>query len=99
VRLRRTHKPNSGDAYADVEASASKQPPRADFDEGLRGINCRPLGLTAMPGRMVPSSLVIANEYYLPALPKFKTLLCARPDQESKAALETRQQLKSLFFS
>jgi DNA-binding transcriptional LysR family regulator len=57
------------------------------------------LGLTAMPSRMVPASLVIAKEYYLPALPKFKTLLCARPDQESKAGLETRQQLKSLFFS
>jgi hypothetical protein len=35
---------------------------------------------------------------WLPALPKFKTLLCARRNQQSKAALETRQRLKSLFF-
>jgi hypothetical protein len=48
---------------------------------------------------MVPPPLVVANESYLPALPKFKTLLRARPDLESKVALQTRRQLKSLFFS
>jgi hypothetical protein len=38
-----------------------------------------------MPSRMVPPSLVVANEYYLPALPKFKTLLCARPTWNRKS--------------
>lgn len=56
------------------------------------------IGLTAVPSRMVPSTLVVANEYYLPPLPRFKALLYQRPDVESAVATAVRTQLASLFF-
>jgi DNA-binding transcriptional LysR family regulator len=82
---------NRGLAFRIVLNSSDHHAKEAAVEAGL--------GLTAVPSRIVPASLVVANEYYLPTLPKLKMLLCARPDQESKLALETLQQLKSLFFN
>jgi DNA-binding transcriptional LysR family regulator len=55
------------------------------------------IGLTAIPGSMVPSSLVRAKEYYLPALPTIKALLCSRSKLTDKTS-ELLQQLSKLFF-
>ena len=53
----------------------------------------------AMPSRMIPDSLVRAKEYYLPDLPKIKTLLCIRPGLRSSRLLDVKNQLCSLFLS
>jgi DNA-binding transcriptional LysR family regulator len=55
------------------------------------------LGLTAIPASMIPASLVRANEYYLPALPPIKALLCSRSHLTDRAA-ELLKQLSTLFF-
>jgi DNA-binding transcriptional LysR family regulator len=55
------------------------------------------IGLTAIPGSMVPSSLIRAKEYYLPALPTIKALLCSRSKPTDKTS-ELLQQLSKLFF-
>ena len=54
------------------------------------------IGLTVLPKRLVPSSLMIANEYYLPTCGTPRILLCARNDGGTKSAklLET---LRSRF--
>jgi DNA-binding transcriptional LysR family regulator len=57
------------------------------------------VGLTAMPSRMVPPSLVWAKEYYLPDLPTIKTLLCIRPGVQSARILDVKNQLSSLFLN
>jgi len=38
------------------------------------------IGLAAFPKRLTPSSLIQANEYYLPQLPTVRAQLCARRD-------------------
>lgn len=42
------------------------------------------IGLTVLPKRLVPSSLMIANEYYLPTPGVPRMLLCARGDGGTK---------------
>src|ERR1700748_2076574 len=49
----------------------------SDFHTRLSAVKAG-IGLTAMPEGMVPADLVKATEYYLPALPPAKALLCAR---------------------
>ncbi len=56
------------------------------------------LGLTAVPGSMVPADLVQAREYYLPELPPIKALLCARLAFETDQAAALKRQLSALFF-
>lgn len=50
------------------------------------------LGLTVLPKRLVPSSLMIANEYYLPTPAIPRILLCTRNDGGTK----TNQLLEAL---
>lgn len=57
------------------------------------------VGLSALPSRMIPSSLVWAKEYYLPDLPTIKTLLCIRPGVQSARILDVKNQLSSLFLN
>jgi len=55
-------------------------------------------GLTAIPERMVPPSLLPAKDYYLPDLPGHKRLLCVRPGLEGSRATALVQRLSTLFF-
>ena len=57
------------------------------------------LGLTAVPGNMVPPSLVRAREYYLPELPAIEALLCARLGLELEQASALLKQLSAMFFN
>lgn len=57
------------------------------------------VGLSALPSRMIPPSLVWAKEYYLPDLPLVKTLLCIRPGLRSSRVLEIKNQLSTLFLN
>jgi DNA-binding transcriptional LysR family regulator len=50
------------------------------------------IGLTVLPKRLVPSSLMIANEYYLPTPAIPHMLLCARSD----GAMKNNQLLEAL---
>ena len=56
------------------------------------------IGLSAIPSSMVPPYLVRAKEYYLPALPAIKTLLCARLGLETDRTTEFVKKLSTLFF-
>jgi DNA-binding transcriptional LysR family regulator len=56
------------------------------------------LGLAVVPESMVPPNLVKAREYYLPALPPIKILLCARLGLETDQALAAAKHLSALFF-
>ena len=56
------------------------------------------IGLAVMPDSMVPSHLVKAKEYYLPALPPIKLLLCAHLGLETDQAQTLMKQLSALFF-
>jgi DNA-binding transcriptional LysR family regulator len=56
------------------------------------------LGLAALPSRLIPSSLIRADEDYLPVLPSVKTLLCARRDLNVQKAKELIERLTALFF-
>lgn len=56
------------------------------------------IGLTAVPTRTVPSDLVVAKEYYLPALPPLRTLLCERLGLEPQRAAPLIEHLSDLFF-
>jgi len=59
------------------------------------------IGLAALPARMIPflSPLVQAKEYYLPALPPVKTLLCARRELETPQAGKLLRQLSARLFT
>jgi DNA-binding transcriptional LysR family regulator len=57
------------------------------------------IGLTAVPGSMVPPTLVRAREYYLPELPPTEALLCARLGLESEQASALLKQLSAMFFN
>jgi DNA-binding transcriptional LysR family regulator len=56
------------------------------------------LGLTSVPARRVPPSLLPAEESYLPALPSIKILLCARLGLETPKASALMRSLSELFF-
>jgi DNA-binding transcriptional LysR family regulator len=56
------------------------------------------IGITAIPRRMIPPSLVWAEEYYLPQLPPIKALLCARSNLESSQSANLLSQMSSRFF-
>lgn len=55
------------------------------------------VGLTAVPENMVPPSLVVAKEYYLPELPPIRALLCARLGLSSDTSMMLLKQLSGLF--
>jgi DNA-binding transcriptional LysR family regulator len=55
------------------------------------------LGLTAIPASMIPASVVQAKEYYLPALPSIKALLCSSSEADEKQTLILKH-LSSMFF-
>jgi DNA-binding transcriptional LysR family regulator len=56
------------------------------------------IGIAAIPRRMIPPSLVWAQEYYLPPLPPIKALLCARANLESRQGNDLLTELSSRFF-
>ena len=55
------------------------------------------LGVTATPASVVPSFLVRAKEYYLPALPTVGVLLCSRSER-TDATSEGLRRLSDLLF-
>ena len=54
--------------------------------------------IAAIPRRMIPPSLVWAQEYYLPQLPPIKALLCARSNLESSQSTKLLGEISSKFF-
>ena len=56
------------------------------------------IGIAAIPRRMIPPSLVWAQEYYLPELPPIKALLCARSNLESSQSRKLLDDISTLFF-
>lgn len=68
-----------------------------DYDSKTSAVEAG-IGLTAVPSRMIPPGLIWAKEYYLPALPTIKALLCIRPGLTSPRILELKNQLSSLFL-
>jgi DNA-binding transcriptional LysR family regulator len=56
------------------------------------------IGIAAIPRRMIPPSLVRAQEYYLPQLPPIKALLCARSNLESSQSANLLSDISKLFF-
>ena len=56
------------------------------------------IGIAAIPRRMIPPSLVWAQEYYLPQLPPIKALLCARSSLESSQSTKLLAEISTLFF-
>ena len=55
------------------------------------------IGITATPASVVPSFLIRAKEYYLPALPTVGVIVCARSDR-TDAASEVLRQLSDLLL-
>lgn len=56
------------------------------------------IGLSALPSRLLPPSLIQAREYYLPELPAIKMLLCIRPGLDSQKAMRMKDQLSARFM-
>lgn len=56
------------------------------------------LGFTAVPESLVPADLVKAREYYLPALPPAKALLCVRLGIEAERGAALIRHLSQTFF-
>jgi DNA-binding transcriptional LysR family regulator len=56
------------------------------------------IGLTAVPARTIPPDLMIAKEYYLPALPPVRALLCERAGLESQRSSVLMKHLSHLLF-
>jgi DNA-binding transcriptional LysR family regulator len=56
------------------------------------------IGISAIPRRMIPSTLVWAQEYYLPQLPPIKALLCARSNLETIQSTDLLNEISSRFF-
>jgi DNA-binding transcriptional LysR family regulator len=79
-----------GIAYRIVFNSADHYAKLAALETGI--------GLSALPGRMIPSSLVHAKEYYLPALPPAKVLLCVRQELDTPQSKELLRRLSDLLF-
>jgi DNA-binding transcriptional LysR family regulator len=57
------------------------------------------LGLSALPARLIPETLVWAREDYLPDLPDLTGLLCVRPSADPERVAGIVQKLSGLFFS
>ena len=68
-----------------------------DFDAKKSAVEAG-LGITAIPQRLLPKSLIHAKEYYLPKLPVMKVVLCVRPESRSKRLAEVQKSLSSVFF-
>jgi DNA-binding transcriptional LysR family regulator len=56
------------------------------------------IGFTAVPESLVPADLVKAKDYYLPALPPAKALLCVRLGVETEKCAALIRQLSDTFF-
>lgn len=56
------------------------------------------IGIAAIPKRMIPPTLVWAQEYYLPHLPSVKALLCARSNLETTQSTDLLNEVSSRFF-
>jgi DNA-binding transcriptional LysR family regulator len=56
------------------------------------------IGIAAIPKRMIPPTLVWAQEYYLPHLPSVKALLCARSNLETTQSTDLLNEISSRFF-
>lgn len=56
------------------------------------------IGIAAIPRRMIPRTLVWAQEYYLPQLPPIKALLCVRSNLETSQSTELIGQISSRYF-
>jgi DNA-binding transcriptional LysR family regulator len=56
------------------------------------------IGVSALPARLIPPSLMQAKEYYLPELRPVKALLCARPEIDAARSARLLELLSSLFF-
>lgn len=56
------------------------------------------IGIAAIPRRMIPESLIWAQDYYLPQLPSVKALLCARSNLDSNQSSQLIGQISSQFF-
>jgi DNA-binding transcriptional LysR family regulator len=69
----------------------------ADFHTRLSAVNAG-IGFMAVPESLVPADLVKAKEYYLPAMPPAKALLCMRPGVESEKAGALIRRLSEMFF-
>ena len=69
----------------------------SDFHTRLTAVKAG-IGLTALPESLVPGDLVRANEYYLPALPPAKALLCVRLGIETEKGAALIQHLSETFF-
>ncbi|HVX75997.1 MAG TPA: LysR family transcriptional regulator [Bradyrhizobium sp.] len=69
----------------------------ADFHTRLTAVNAG-IGFTAVPESLVPADLVKAREYYLPALPPAKALLCVRSGVENEKASGLIRHLSEKFF-
>jgi DNA-binding transcriptional LysR family regulator len=57
------------------------------------------IGVAALPSRVIAPPLVQAKEYYLPALPQVKTLLCVRKDLDMPQSQELLRRLSEVLFS
>lgn len=57
------------------------------------------IGITAIPRRMIPPSLVWAQEYYLPELPPVKALLCVRSNLDTPLSRDLLSEISSHFFT
>jgi DNA-binding transcriptional LysR family regulator len=68
-----------------------------DYHAKLAALECG-IGLSAIPRRMIPPSLIWAQEYYLPQLPSIKALLCARSNLETSQSTELINQISSQCF-
>jgi DNA-binding transcriptional LysR family regulator len=69
----------------------------SDFHTRLGAVKAG-IGLTAVPEGMVPADLVKAKEYYLPALPPAKALLCVRFGIDSEKGAALIRHLSETFF-
>jgi DNA-binding transcriptional LysR family regulator len=56
------------------------------------------IGIAAIPRRMIPPSLVWAQEYYLPQLPPIKALLCARSNLDSSQSTNLLSEISKQYF-
>ncbi|RYH67997.1 MAG: LysR family transcriptional regulator [Alcaligenaceae bacterium] len=54
------------------------------------------IGLTVLPKRLVPASLIVADEYYLPTCGTPRMLLCARNENNSRS-IKLLEMLQSRF--
>ncbi|WP_299804823.1 LysR family transcriptional regulator [Tardiphaga sp.] len=56
------------------------------------------IGIAAIPRRMIPPTLVWAQEHYLPQLPPIKALLCARSNLDNGQSAKLLNDISTQFF-